>query len=345
MPTWGEVLKELQQVSQANQAQKRPGSSVQSPFDVVRRKYLERVSSITGRPVILYATAWTQGKAGTLDPDLVSIVAEDIQGLMEVMHGVAGGKLDIILHSPGGSPEAAESIVSYLRSKFTDVRIFVPHAAMSAATMLACSANRIVMGKHSYLGPIDPQFIIQTELGRRMVPAHAILEQFELAKKECAASQSALPAWLPMLRQYGPALLVQCTLARKLAESLVSQWLEKYMRTEPDGVNISGPAIAAQLADHSKFMSHSRFIDRADAKNLGLLVMDLEADQFLQDAVLSVFHAASHTFNGTPCVKIIENHLGKAFIKQQQILTIQQQQVVAPLPASPVPPSVPPTRP
>jgi ClpP class serine protease len=55
---------------------------------------------------------------------------------------------------------------------------------MSAATMLACSANRIVMGKHSFLGPIDPQFIIQTELGRASVPAHAIEEQFELAKRE-----------------------------------------------------------------------------------------------------------------------------------------------------------------
>jgi ClpP class serine protease len=42
---------------------------------------------------------------------------------------------------------------------------------MSAATMLACSANKIVMGKHSFLGPIDPQFIIQTELGRASVAA------------------------------------------------------------------------------------------------------------------------------------------------------------------------------
>ncbi len=34
---------------------------------------------------------------------------------MEVSHGLEGDGLDLILHSPGGSPEAAEAIVSYLR--------------------------------------------------------------------------------------------------------------------------------------------------------------------------------------------------------------------------------------
>ena len=44
--------------------------------------------------------------------------------------------LDLILHTPGGFPEAAESIVKYLRSKFsTNIRVIVPHLSMSAGTM------------------------------------------------------------------------------------------------------------------------------------------------------------------------------------------------------------------
>ena len=43
---------------------------------------------------------------------------------------------------------------------------------------------------------------------------------------------------------------------------------------------------------------------------------NLEDDDKLQDLVLSVFHATTHTFDGTGAVKIIENQLGKAFIKQ-----------------------------
>ncbi len=344
MPTWGEILLELQAPGREMRERLTRGEAVPPQalsqlmvdFDGVRRKYLARVFSLTGRPVILYAGNWTSPRPG-LDPDFVSIIAEDIQGLMEVMHGVPEGSVDLILHSPGGSPEAAGSIVSYLRSKFQDVRVFVPHAAMSAATMLACSANRIVMGKHSFLGPIDPQFIIQTDLGRRLVPAYAILQQFELAKKECAENPAFAPAWLAMLRQYGPALIIQCRLAQELAVSLVAQWLDSYMLHGSSGA-VTGASIAAKLADHAHFKSHSRFIDRAQARELGLTIDDLEADQNLQDAVLSVFHATSHTFNGTPCVKIIENHLGKTFAKQQQQAFVPQQVPIQPVvPAAPIP--------
>lgn len=86
--------------------------------------------------------------------------------------------MTLILHTGGGSAEATDAIVSYLRQKFKDIRILIPQAAMSAGTMLACSGNVIVMGKQSSIGPIDPQFILQTSVGIQSIPAHAILEQF-----------------------------------------------------------------------------------------------------------------------------------------------------------------------
>jgi ClpP class serine protease len=80
---------------------------------------------------------------------------------------------------------------------------------MSAATMVACAANQIVMGKHSFLGPIDPQLILQTALGNRLVPVQNILEQFERALRD-GADPVKLRVWAPMLTQYGPDLLVTC---------------------------------------------------------------------------------------------------------------------------------------
>jgi hypothetical protein len=41
----------------------------------------------------------------------------------------------------------------------------------------------------------------------------------------------------------------------------------------------------------------------------------------LQDAVLSVHHATMHTFNGA-AVKIIENHLGVAYVKIAQTIQV-----------------------
>ena len=62
----------------------------------------------------------------------------------------------------------------------------------------------------------------------------------------------------------------------------------------------------------------------SDLKRIGLIIDDLEDDQDLQDLVLSIHHAMTHTFSGTGAVKIIENHLGKAFLKMQQAVIIQQ---------------------
>jgi len=78
--------------------------------------------------------------------------------MMEVCGGVGGPSLNILLHSRG-SPEVVASIVRYLRTTFADLSVFVPLAAMSAATMWALAANEIVMGKHSQLGPIDLQMV------------------------------------------------------------------------------------------------------------------------------------------------------------------------------------------
>ena len=48
MPTWGEILAELNKTTDPNG---RPG------YDRVRRQYLQQMASLTGRAVILYGTA------------------------------------------------------------------------------------------------------------------------------------------------------------------------------------------------------------------------------------------------------------------------------------------------
>ncbi len=79
--------------------------------------------------------------------------------------------------------------------------------------------------------------------------------------------------------------------------------------------NALSDSIANYLSDHAHFKSHGRHISRDTAKSQGLIIQDLESDPVLQDLVLSIFHATTHTFTGTLATKIIENHKGKAFIK------------------------------
>jgi len=304
VPTWGEVLTELHNSMAA---------TGQVDFDGIRRKYIRELAQLTGRDVIIYYSDWLQDGPST------SITLEDMQGLMEVCKDLHGTGLDLLLHTPGGSPEATHRLVGYLQSKFTNIRVFVPLAAMSAGTMWALSADEIVMGKHSQLGPIDPQ----VWTGSRFAPARAIIGQFEKAKREIADKPETLPAWFPMLQQYGPSLLEECENAEKLSVKLVSDWLAKGMLKTPAPGMPSAEEVATYFANHGEHLSHALGIDRESARSRGLNITDLEDDPALQDAVLSVHHATMHTFGG-PAVKIVENHLGRAFVKMNQQMMMPQ---------------------
>jgi ClpP class serine protease len=141
MPSWGQILNEISQLAKTNQ----------KAFDVIRQKYIKELFDYTKRNTIVYASRWTPGDA---PPNLIAITDEDIQAFMEAVHGLKGDQLDLVLHTGGGSAEATDAIVSYLRQKFTHIRIIIPQAAMSAGTMLSCAADEIVMGKHSFIGPL-----------------------------------------------------------------------------------------------------------------------------------------------------------------------------------------------
>lgn len=305
MPTWGEILRELNQTTNVN------GNP---DFDAVRRRYLRRMHELTGRAVILYATAWLESRS--ISPGEIQVGLPDIQGFMEAVSNIQESELDLIIHSPGGSAEAAESLVEYIRQRFDHIRVFVPVAAMSAATMMALSADELVMGQHSQLGPIDPQFIISMPEGARSAPAKAILNQFELAKRECRTPEN-LAAWMPILRSYAPGLLTQCQDSQELARSMVAGWLERYMLSDEEDAKTKAQSIAEWFADYESFHSHGRRVGRDQARDKGVKVADLEDSQNLQDALLSIHHATMHTFASTSAHKIIENHHGRAWVRSQ----------------------------
>lgn len=283
------------------QAATQPDGSVD--IDAIRRKYLAQLSSLTGRSTVVYAADFL-AKGGPSIP----ITLGDMQGLMEVFRDLPGPNLDLVVHSGGGQAEATDRLVRYMRSKFDHIRVFVPLAAMSAATMWCMAADEIVMGKHSQVGPIDPQIQLPNGLA---VPAGALVDQFREASKECSEDPRKVTGWLPTLQQYPPGLLNVCESAAALAKQLVAEWLKQYMLKDD---HAAADGVADWLANDKIHLSHGRAITREDLKSRGLPVTDLESDQELQDAVLSVHHATMHTFAGS-AAKIIENNLGRAFVK------------------------------
>jgi hypothetical protein len=284
-------------------------------FDSVRRERLDAVTKHTKRPLIVYAADFLNAGKPVGD---ISLDWSDKDGFIEVMQEIEGDKIDVLLHSPGGMAEAAESIVALLRSRYKHVRFIVPNIAKSAATMLALSGNEIVMDDLSELGPIDPQFLIQRGDGAQVnCPAQAIIDQFEYAQKVISKDPELLASWLPILQQYGPSLYRQAQNAIELSRIYVQTWLTKYMFAgEKDG-ETKARAIATYLGDHNKFKTHAKRIGLDDilaTEELQTIkVVNMGTDPDLQKLVRGLYNSIIVTFSGTGVYKLFESSSKKTW--------------------------------
>lgn len=294
MPGWDEILRTLQ--------------NTPSPLDTTRHNYLKQLSEYTKRNVIIYYSAFNSRPAS----NNLDINDSDMEGFMNAVHGLdCSTGLDLILHTPGGDPAAAESIVKYLRSKFNkDIRIIVPHMAMSAGTMMACSGKEIIMGRQSSLGPIDPQFM--------GIPCYNIIQEYEQAKEDLSKYPENAPYWAIKLQQYPAAFMITAQDFIDLSTELLKSWLGDNMFTAgQDDKKIED--IVNSLNEHENSKLHGRHFDIEFCKNIGLKIQSLEEDNTLQDLVLSVHHVCMLTFGSSPAAKIIENQEGKAYIVNTEV--------------------------
>lgn len=67
--------------------------------------------------------------------------------------------------------------------------------------------------------------------------------------------------------------------------------------------------------NHQHSYSHSRHIPKDQCKAAGLKIIDLELNQDLQDAVLSLHHCYMILFDKIACSKVVENQIGGCFIQ------------------------------
>ncbi len=297
MPNWNEVLYEI----------KKEGDKGTSALDVVRRRYLRKLFSYTGRNVIAYYSGFLS-KPGI---QLLDINDEDMNGFMMAVHKLDRTKgLDLFLHTPGGSIASTQAIVRYLQQMFgADIRALVPQLALSAGTMVACSCRKILLGKQSSLGPIDPQL--------RGIPAVGVLEEFKQALRAYKEDPDTAILWREIIGQYRPTFLGQCENAIDWTKRFVEEQLETVMFSGHADAKQKATEIVRRLSDYSENKTHERHIPAAECVSMGLDIEMVETDNKLQDLVLTIHHCYMHILMNSPAFKIIENHLGTALIKNQ----------------------------
>lgn len=307
MATWNDLLNEVSRLG---------GSARDEWFTTKLNDCVAALSTQRGgRNVLVYFSAFLQ--KGDVPPGHIIMMPEDINGFMSCFHGMDASKgLTVLMHTPGGATMAVQSLVDYTRSKFEDVEVIVPAFAMSAGTMYALAANRIILGKQSQLGPIDPQLSI----GGRQHSARSIVEQFDQARREIVgdaskgtpANPAAANLWAPVLGSFAPSLLQFANDQLDFSESMVAGWLERFMFS---GDEARAQNVANFFNDASQHKSHDKRIGIAEARAQGLTIEQLEDKQDLQEAVLTLYHFLTILVEQTPTTKILSSGQGRNWVK------------------------------
>ena len=120
--------------------------------------------------------------ASSFNPNLPSALEQkDFYYLKDLLDGIPKGEnLDVYIETPGGSGTTAEEIVRYVHSEFNKISFVICGEAKSAGTIMAMSADEILMTKTGSLGPIDAQMISN----RGVVSAYDYIEWVNSKRKD-----------------------------------------------------------------------------------------------------------------------------------------------------------------
>ena len=246
------------------QATKTPLFQASNAARYQRQAIIKEIQERTSRRLICYVS----GKHCQIDMD-------DTMSFADLLHNVPPGiDVDLLLHTGGGSVDAAEKIIRIVRGRIGQAafRIIVPDFAKSAGTVMVLGADSVVMSDTSELGPIDPQ----TVLFGRWQSVQNYLDAYYTYAEELQNEPGNLAAKI-MLGKIDPATIKLCEAAKERARQSAESLLRSGM-FRPDSIRPEGnwSATASELLDTSRWLSHSQMISWEDASGLGLVVEYLD---------------------------------------------------------------------
>lgn len=213
--------------------------------------------------------------ASSIGPRLVDDTYEELQKSFTRCEG----KLDVLVDSPGGDIDAAYNLGQLLRRFGTEsLNFIVPRWAKSAATLLVCAGDRILMTPVAELGPMDPQITAMNPLEGRLEtfsPLHIdstldlIRDEFEKGNRQLAESL--------MQRLQFPLTLGSFRKSLDIAKQYLGRLLESRMLREDANRSERAVEIAKRLTEG--YANHGFCINYEEAKSIGLVAEELQGEQ------------------------------------------------------------------
>jgi len=195
--------------------------------------------------------------------DVVFDVIRNPQFLEECKKFENPDDVDVIIDSFGGDADAAYHMAKLIDGHFKgNIKYVVPRFAKSAATLMVCGGNKIVMGETSELGPLDPQ--IRQDDGN-YISAKAVQATLELIKKHLnKEDKHGLELATILASRINPLVLGQYESSIDIAkeyqrELLMMRMLKSKKKTDVD-------KIVERFA--TGYTHHSRVITCVEAKDI-----------------------------------------------------------------------------
>lgn len=222
-----------------------------------RRDLIRDIQEQTGRALVCYVS----GSRCKIDED-------DTMPFVDLLHRTpSGSDLDLLLHTRGGSIDAAEKLMGMLKRHVGpgQLRVIVPDFAKSAGTLMVLGADSVVMSDMSELGPIDPQIRLRGE----WLAVQNYLDAFDTHAETLKTDRDNVVARI-MLEKLDPAVLKRCEAARERARQAAEKLLTRGMFHKSGNWSLT----ASELLETTRWFSHGQVISWEDARDqpIGLRV-------------------------------------------------------------------------
>lgn len=177
--------------------------------------------------------------------------------------------IDVIVDSGGGDADAAYHIAKLLHANFKGtITYIIPRFAKSAATLLICGGNKIIMGETSELGPLDPQ--IMQEDGT-FVSAKSVKATLDLIKEQIEDTEAGIELAAVLINKINPLILGEYNSAIEISKEYQKELLLLRMFKDEKKVDKIKELFATGYTHHSRVIGCNEAKKIFGASNLTIM--------------------------------------------------------------------------
>jgi ClpP class serine protease len=235
----------------------------ENQYHPTRKNLYRKIEKLLGCPVVSLFTSFVYPVM--LEDDEADML-EQILRCCDLSKGFA-----LMINSPGGSGLAAERIINVCKaySGNGEYSAIVPGKAKSAATMVCFGASKIIMGKTSELGPIDPQVTIEEDKKTSLFSVNNIVKSYESLFDRAVNSKGHLEPFIQQLSNYDEREIAEFKSALALSDDIAIRALKGSMlKNMPENEIKSN--IGIFLIPEERTVVHGRPIYADEAKDCKL---------------------------------------------------------------------------